>query len=180
MRMQTILHRYVAPWVTAGRRIEAIVLYRLINTVLSRIRRLVVRFGIRLRCFLLIDTAPLFFISPTLRTTHARSAAVGVFACDAHVSMISRRSSIVIGSIPSALRPRPSWWAARSRHGHPVPIRLIIIISRIVRDSGWSTRVWWCKWAHRCRRFSRYRSIRRWGRVTVMRREACVRRARDM
>lgn len=152
--MQAVLHGYVTTWVTAGRRVEAIILYGLINAMLSRIRWLVVRLGIGLRCFLLIYASPLFFISPTLRSAHARSTAIGIFSCHTHVSMVSRRPSIVIGPISSALRSRPSWRAARSRHGHPVSIRLIIIVSRIVGNSGWSSRVWWCKRAHSCCCFS--------------------------
>ena len=66
MGMKTILHGYIATGLTTWRREEAIVLYGMISTMLPGVVRLIVRFGIRLRRFLLIDTATLLLVSSAL------------------------------------------------------------------------------------------------------------------
>ena len=103
----------------ARRWIVVVVLDGLIGALLSGVVGLVVGFSVGLRCFLLVDTATLLFVSPTLRSTHAGPATKGVIASNAHISLVSGLPSLLIGSISTTLGSRS---ARRPGHRHTMPI----------------------------------------------------------
>lgn len=166
--MQAILDRYVFTWRVA--RVVSIIRRHLVYAMLSRVDWLVLWFRIWLWCFLLIDSAPLLFVPPTLGAAHTWSTAIWLITWWAHVSIIPVRHAMIMWSVSTTLRPSSSGRSCRVRRWNMATIVEVLICrtvgygggctwmrasrlsGRILRLLDYSN-VWWWRWGHESRRF---------------------------
>lgn len=164
----TVLYRHIVARCWSGWWVEVLGRY-MVDTVFPRIGRFVctVSLGSGLGCLCFVDTATLFFVSASLRSSNARSATVGVLSSgNAHVAVVAGRHPVFVRPVPTALRARPT----RRPYGvrcWDVAAIWRSLVSGLIRDRR-RRLLGWGQWSSLSLRFTWRWRIGRWRCVTTI------------